>query len=354
MRNRQSTEVQATLGVASFGVASKGQNAFLATPEALAHIWAVAIGETSGEKCSSRGTGEYGGSGAGWKGVDLGRWFSGLGISFSLWAALAAPLRAMEVRLQPENPQLGDTISVTVELDETGSAPTVKVEGETYPAFAIGQNQFRAFVPTTPLDKPGRRVVQVVGSSGERNLAFWLNDRDFPVQNLSFSPGVSDLKVTDYEWDRVTAFKRLVTPQKFWNGPFLKPNAGPVSSVYGVRRYYNGVFAENYYHRGVDYAGSTGSPVVAPAAGRVALVGYVSDGFELHGNTIGIDHGQGVTTIYMHLSRIDVREGDMVQPGQVIGAVGTTGLSTGPHLHWGLYVHGESVDPVPWRYEAIP
>lgn len=287
-------------------------------------------------------------------GLILGLWLLGLGMSFSLWAALAAPVLAMMVRLNPEKPQLGDTISVTVELEQAGPAPTVTVEGETYPAFAIGQNKFRAFVPTTPLDKPGRRVVQVMGSSGERNLALWVNDRDFPVQNLWFSPGVSDLKVTDYEWDRVTAFKRLVTPQKFWNGPFLKPNAGPVSSVYGVRRYYNGVFADNYYHRGVDYASPTGSPVVAPAAGRVALVGYVSDGFELHGNTIGIDHGQGVTTIYMHLSRIDVREGDMVQPGQVIGAVGSTGISTGPHLHWGLYVHGASVDPVPWRYEAIP
>ncbi|HEY9837552.1 MAG TPA: M23 family metallopeptidase, partial [Vampirovibrionales bacterium] len=110
---------------------------------------------------------------------------------------------------------------------------------------------------------------------------------------------------------------------------------------------------DDYYHRGVDYAGPQGSPVVAPAAGRIALVGRESEGFEIHGNVVGIDHGQGLTSLYLHLSRIDVKEGDMVQAGQVIGAVGSTGASTGPHLHWGLYVHGQSIDPVPWRYEGV-
>ena len=70
-------------------------------------------------------------------------------------------------------------------------------------------------------------------------------------------------------------------------------------------------------------------------------------------NTIGIDHGQGVVSIMIHLSEIDVQEGDMVQAGQEIGAVGTTGASTGPHLHWGLYVNGRSVDPVLWRFEGF-
>lgn len=88
---------------------------------------------------------------------------------------------------------------------------------------------------------------------------------------------------------------------------------------------------------------------MAPAAGRVALVGRVSQGFRIHGNIVGIDHGQGVTSTYLHLSRINVKEGDVVQAGQLIGAVGSTGAVTGPHLHWGLYVQGQSVDPVPWR-----
>jgi lysostaphin len=182
-----------------------------------------------------------------------------------------------------------------------------------------------------------------------KNLAVWVRDRTFPVQRITLPPGKAGLDATKYELDRVAAFKQLVTPQKFWNGSFLKPNKGAITTIYGVRRYYNGKFAQDYYHRGVDYAGAVGSPVIAPAAGRVALVGRVSQGFRIHGNIVGIDHGQGVTSTYLHLSRISVQEGDFVQPGQVIGAVGATGAVTGPHLHWGLYVQGQSVDPVPWR-----
>ncbi|MFM2064403.1 MAG: hypothetical protein RLZZ507_4074, partial [Cyanobacteriota bacterium] len=124
---------------------------------------------------------------------------------------------------------------------------------------------------------------------------------------------------------------------------------GRLTTTYGVRRYYNGKFANDYYHRGLDYAGASGSAVIAPASGKVVLVGTVSQGFRVHGNVVGIDHGQGVTSIFMHLSRINVKEGDIVKPGQLIGAVGSTGASTGPHLHWGLYVNGQSIDPTPWK-----
>ncbi len=268
-------------------------------------------------------------------------------------ASLALPVRALQVQLAPANPQLGDTLSVTVQVDAAAAEnPTVSVNKETYPTFPIGQNRFRALLPTTPLDPPGTWQIQVKGDSQVRNLAVRVSDRDFPTQSIWLPPG-KDEDVSDYEFNRVDAFKKLDTPQKLWSGPFLRPNAGEITTVYGVRRYYNGKFAEDYYHRGVDYAGDYGSPVLAPAAGRVALVGREADGFQVHGNCIGIDHGQGVTSIYLHLSRINVKEGDFVKAGQVIGALGSTGASTGPHLHWGLYVHGKSVDPVPWRYNGF-
>lgn len=270
-----------------------------------------------------------------------------------LWA-IATPLLALEVQVTPSDPQLGDTITVKIELDPGEAPPTeVSMSENTYPVFPLSGNKYRALVPTTPLDRPGRQVIQVMGSNEVRNIGIWVSDRSFPTQSIWLPPDKEDLTGTDYEFDLVDAFKALVTPQKFWNGPFLRPNEGFVSTIYGVRRYYNGVFADDYYHRGVDYAGPHGSPVLAPAAGRVALVGRESDGFEIHGNTVGIDHGQGVLSIMIHLSQIYVQEGDMVEAGQAIGAVGNTGASTGPHLHWGLYVNGQSVDPVPWRFEAI-
>lgn len=275
-----------------------------------------------------------------------------LGIIVAL-IAIAVPARALQVGLSPNTLQLGDTLTVIIEQSATiNSAPSVKVGQKSYPAFVTKSGNFRALVPTTPLDKPGTLQIQVAGEGDVKTLSVPLRNRSFPTQRIWLSGSAGD-DATQMELDRVDAFKKLETPEKYWNGPFLKPNEGPITTGYGVRRYYNGVFAEDYYHRGVDYAGDMGSPVVAPAAGRIALVGRASQGFRVHGNVVGIDHGQGVTSIMMHLSRIDVKEGDFVQAGQRIGAVGSTGAATGPHLHWGLYVHGLSVDPVPWRYQGF-
>jgi len=267
--------------------------------------------------------------------------------------SFALPVQALQVVVTPANPQLGDTLSVIIQVDGNGGeTPKVSLQQKNYPAFPIGNGRFRALLPTTPLEKPGARLLEVAGDGQMQKLSVQVRDRNFPTQSIWLPPG-KDSEGTDAEFDRVDAFKALVTPEKFWDGKLLRPNSGEITTIYGVRRYYNGVFAQDYYHRGVDYAGPYGSPVVAPAAGRVSLVGRESQGFKIHGNVVGIDHGQGVASILMHLSRIDVKEGDVVKAGQVIGALGSTGASTGPHLHWGLYVHGQSVDPVPWRLQGV-
>jgi murein DD-endopeptidase MepM/ murein hydrolase activator NlpD len=261
----------------------------------------------------------------------------------------ASTAQALQLQVMPQTPKLGDTLSVVVQYTNPGISepPKVVLGNQTYTTFEIAPNRFRALLPTTPLDKPGVLTIQASGGGENAQVAVKLGDRRFSTQSIWVAGGGSN--GTEAEFERVDAFKKLVTPEKLWNGAFLRPNQGPITSGFGIRRYYNGVFAKDYYHRGVDYAGSVGSPVIAPAAGRVALVGLVSQGFKLHGNTIGLDHGQGVTTIYLHLSKILVKEGDLVKPGQVIGGVGATGGVTGAHLHWGVYVNGLSVDPAPWR-----
>lgn len=267
--------------------------------------------------------------------------------------ASAMPVQAQQVTINPAKPTLGETLLVVLQLDNNTERPPTVIFGQrTYPAFQIGPNRWRSLLPTTPLEKPGRRSLQVMAGKEVRNLAVWIGNRSFSTQSIWLPPG-KDEEGTDFEFDQVDAFKALVSPKKFWSGPFLKPNSGPTTSGYGIRRYYNGVFANDYYHRGVDYAGGTGSPVVAPAAGRVALVGRESQGFKIHGNVVGLDHGQGVVSIFMHLNRINVQKGQLIKAGQVIGGVGSTGASTGPHLHWGLYVNGLSVDPVPWRSQGF-
>ncbi|PSN76104.1 peptidase, partial [filamentous cyanobacterium CCP4] len=235
---------------------------------------------------------------------------------------LGRPAQAYDVILNPDAPELGDTISViAVPRSSASTQPKVTVNDSLeYPTFPISGNRFRTLVPTSPLDPPGRMVIRVIGTGQTRNLALGLKNRNFPTQRITLSPSQSNLG-TQHEFDRVAAFKDIVSPERYWNGAMQRPSSGRTSTQYGVRRYYNGVFAQDYYHRGLDYAAATGSPVTAPAAGRIALVGRVADGFELHGNTVGIDHGQGVLSIMIHLSRIDVNEGDMVQPGQVIGCL---------------------------------
>jgi lysostaphin len=266
--------------------------------------------------------------------------------------ALALSTNDLKVQVIPLHPHLGDTLSVIIN-SENQENPRVTVGEKTYPAFMIVPQQYRAFIPTTPLEKSGVRTLQIFANGQIQKLSVQVGDRKFPVQRINLPPGKAGLEATAYELKRVSALKAMSTPQKYWHGVFLRPNAGRLSTSYGVRRYYNGKFAEDYYHRGLDYAGATGSPVIAPADGKVALVGTVSQGFRIHGNVIGIDHGQGVTSIFMHLSRIKVKEGDVVKAGQTIGAVGATGAATGPHLHWGLYVNGQAVDPKSWQTQVM-
>ncbi|ELS04947.1 metalloendopeptidase-like membrane protein [Xenococcus sp. PCC 7305] len=274
------------------------------------------------------------------------------GIVTTFLLSVATAVAALEVEIAPTTPELGDTISIIVTTDEENSKPIVTVGEKSYPVFLEG-DKYRALLPTSPLDKPGKITVRIQGDDRTSNIGVWLKNRTFPTQRIHLS-GKAASRATQLELDKVAAFKQLVTPEKYWNGSFVRPNAARVSTIFGVRRYYNGVFAENYYHKGVDYAGSSGSPVVAPAAGKVRLIGREADGFRVHGNIVGVDHGQGVLSVFMHLRDINVQEGDLVQPGQKIGTVGSTGASTGPHLHWGLYVNGVAVDPAPWRFGEIP
>ncbi|HTL90675.1 MAG TPA: M23 family metallopeptidase [Leptolyngbya sp.] len=267
-----------------------------------------------------------------------------IALSIAIALIFSAPSEALQAQVNPQSPALGDTISLMVQAQ---TAPTATLNGKSYAMFDLGNNRYRALLPTTPLDRPGQLSIEVTAGTETRKIPLTLRNRSFPTQRIWLAPGKDE--GSDAEFDRVDEFKAIVSPKKLWTGKFARPNSGGVTSGYGIRRYYNGVFAKDYYHRGIDYAGNYGSAIVAPAAGRIALVGREANGFKIHGNCVGIDHGQGVETIYLHLSRIDVKEGDFVKIGQRIGALGDTGAATGPNLHWGVYVHGLAVDPTPWR-----
>ncbi len=125
-----------------------------------------------------------------------------------------------------------------------------------------------------------------------------------------------------------------------WQSSFIWPAEGRISGVYGSQRIYNGI-DKGSAHLGVDVAAPKGAPVKAPAGGVVVLA---APDFLLEGGLLMVDHGFGVYSAFMHLSRLDVKPGDEVTQGQVIAAVGGTGRATGPHLHWNLYWGAEKLD----------
>jgi murein DD-endopeptidase MepM/ murein hydrolase activator NlpD len=164
-----------------------------------------------------------------------------------------------------------------------------------------------------------------------------------PTQYLSMSSS-NAAKYEDPQADKeeVLVFDALedLQPGVRWKGNFTDPSPAPRSSPFGVRRVRNGKTAG--FHRGLDYAGGVGSPIYAPADGKVTLVG---PNFTLLGNCVIVNHGEGLTGLYLHMSSINVKEGQEIKKGQVIGKIGNTGASTGPHLHYATYFHGVPVDP---------
>jgi len=139
------------------------------------------------------------------------------------------------------------------------------------------------------------------------------------------------------------------TPERSWNNSLSLPAAAAMNAVFGTLRSYNGS-EYNRYHHGVDFAGAPGTSVLAAADGQVTVV----DRLHIRGLTTVIDHGWGVFTLYAHQQDTLVQPGDMVTSGQVIGTIGSTGRSTGPHLHWEVWLNGVNVDPMQWVQQVFP
>ncbi|OAN66175.1 M23 family metallopeptidase [Sphingomonas sp. TDK1] len=144
------------------------------------------------------------------------------------------------------------------------------------------------------------------------------------------------------ELAQIAAARAKQTAAEGWRQHFAWPARGRISTLFGSQRIYAG--EPGAYHSGIDLALPTGTPVHAPADGVVILAADAP--FTLEGNLLMLDHGMGLSSAFLHLSRIDVRQGERVRQGQLIGAVGATGRATGPHLHWGLMWRGARIDPL--------
>lgn len=199
----------------------------------------------------------------------------------------------------------------------------------------------------SPTNKTGQKNMENV----QAEIALY--DRPRPTQKLTVNkkyvnPPASERERIENDRAKVRKALGMQLPEKLWETPFQRPVPGSVSSLFGMKRVFNG--QPRSVHRGLDLRGAQGTPIHAVADGEVALV----DNLYYSGNTVYLNHGDGVFTAYLHMSEPKVKPGQRVSRGDVIGLVGATGRVTGPHLHLSLIVQGQSVDPQPLLENTTP
>lgn len=231
-------------------------------------------------------------------------------------------------------------------------------------AMVIGQaelaSEVRVYGRTLRLDDEGRFVFGVgrdekgpvkvsIQSPGgaTQTTSIAITPRDWPIQRINGVPPATvnpPPKIAQRiarENGQIVAARRGDSSNDDFGQTFIWPVQGRISGRFGNQRIYNGT--PKSPHSGMDIAAGAGTPIRAPAGGRITLS---EKDFYLTGGTVMIDHGHGVSSNFLHMSRLDVKVGDVVKQGDVIGAVGSTGRSTGPHLHWGMTWFDVKIDPL--------
>lgn len=202
-----------------------------------------------------------------------------------------------------------------------------------------------ALIPIDYYTSAGDINITWVAPGNETSLSVTIHTADYPTETLSVDPALvtpppEALERIAAEKAKAEAIYSHFTPIRYWNRAFIKPLDSNITSEYGSARTYNGSLKS--YHGGVDFRAKTPIPILASNDGIVVLAQerYYS------GGTIIIDHGEGLHSCYFHMSQFDVKVGDRVERGQIIGLTGASGRITGPHLHFGMMVHDIQSDPL--------
>lgn len=259
-------------------------------------------------------------------------------------AARKAELPSVE--LSTNAPVVGETMSIHVKNAKTASATSGL--GFT-PQFFQKGDELVALLPVAYTAAPGTYALDVNADGKAFHFTLAVTDREFEKQYLTVdettTSNTAGSAAANNEWtQRVEPLKRISDPTQYWSGPFIQPVAGDISdkitTEYGCIRYTNGSTVASR-HSGIDIAVRAGTPVLATGNGRVQFADYL----QLTGYTVVIEHGFGLKSLYYHMESINVKEGDMVEQGQQIGAVGSTGFSTGPHCHLSMAVNNVFTNP---------
>jgi len=243
----------------------------------------------------------------------------------------------------PEESRVPGGIAL-IPLPASKAEPRVEFDGHRAAVFERDE-QWVALVGIPLATDPGEHMLNVVTSAGVINVPFDVQDKKYRTQNITVqnerqvNPNPADLQRIEREKPRIEAALSHYSHSIPTSFQLLQPVAGQRSDSFGSRRVFNG--QPRNPHSGMDIPAPLGTPIKAPLAGEVIDVGN----YFFNGNTVFIDHGLGLITMYCHLSKIRVKPGERVKTGDVIGNVGATGRVTGPHLHWGVALNRAMIDP---------
>ncbi|HHQ4629436.1 M23 family metallopeptidase [Aeromonas hydrophila] len=229
-----------------------------------------------------------------------------------------------------------------VSLGSEAQAPTARYQGK--PVLVVREEGKRwiAIVGIPLKSQPGPHQLQV---SDGRTLGFTVGTKHYREQHIKLknsrqvNPLAEDMTRINRELAEQTRAYQTFSPAQPSNLLFDKPVEGPLSSPFGLRRFFNG--EERNPHSGLDFAVGAGTPIKSPAAGKVILIGN----YFFNGNTVFVDHGQGLISMFCHMSKVDVKLGQSLPRGGIVGRVGATGRATGPHMHWNVSLNDARVDP---------
>lgn len=258
----------------------------------------------------------------------------------------------LEWAMVPGAPAQGETAALFVRAGEPLTEPHVSGLEQTRPLRVVHPHTLRALIGLGVKTPAGEQTIDLLasdqlGNTARCSIPVSVRETDFPrggtirLSNRQVAARRDTTALDKMRADRNAAY-RHVEPTAYWHGPIVRPIVGRRTSAFGRYRTYSD--GRKKHHLGTDLANITGTPVRSALGGIVRAAGWQ----HLFGNAVIVHHGQGLTTSYNHLSRLDVAEGDTVEAGDIVGAVGSTGQSTGPHLHWGMQVGEIEVDPERW------
>jgi murein DD-endopeptidase MepM/ murein hydrolase activator NlpD len=254
---------------------------------------------------------------------------------------VAASAWCQSVSVTPQPVLQGETLKVRSEKNVS----KLSMGDMTVPMFRQSDGSSFGLFPIRVKERAGKHELQFLDETGSviHSVPLLVRNAHYATQNVVLSQKLTALKASPDERQTMEVFRKTISEVRYWEEPLGLPVTGCVTSPFGVQRLLNGK-ATGDYHGGIDQRAAAGTAIRAVAAGVVR----VAHQFELRGGTVAIDHGQGLESVYLHMSEPAATEGVVVQKGDIIGYVGSTGRSTAPHLHWALYVDGQPVNPEQW------